>query len=502
MLAAQREAEEARSRFAETIECLPEGVALYDADDRLVACNGRFRTLLPGLADRTVPGVRFEDLLREAVAAGLIADAADAAGDAEAWIAARLAHHRAAERPFEMRLADGRWLRCDERPTADGGRVGVHTDITEAKRREADLAALAQRNTLLVAAVEASPNAVVITDATVAEPVILYVNPAFEALTGHAAAAVTGRPVHLLYGPDTDPAAAADLRAVKGDGGTVTAELLNYRKDGSAFRNRVRMAPVKDRQGRVVAHVSVLWDVTAERDREAEERQRQKLEALGQLAGGIAHEINNLLQPVVSLAGLNLRHPADPEVLRTDLSEILDCARQCREVVGAVLAFARRETTATAPLLLDEAVRAALSFVRRALPPSVTVEDAVAVTGAAALVGRTELTQVLTNLLTNAADAMDGRGTVTVALEAAGEPAAPAWRLSVRDRGCGMDAAEQQRVFEPFYTTKGPGKGTGLGLSMVHGIVRSWGGSITVESARGQGTTVAVMIPRVPAITA
>lgn len=367
---------------------------------------------------------------------------------------------------------------------------------------------LARRNSLLATAVEASSNAILVTDATADEPRVLYANRAFETLTGYTAEEIAGRSARILYGPETDERIVAMVRAAVDRDETVAAEAVNYRKDGTTFHNRARIAPVRDAEGRTVAHVAVLWDITDERRREAEERQRQRMEALGQLAGGIAHEINNLLQPIVTLADLNLKQAGQqggmrggmPDGVEEDFRDILDSARQCREVVGAVLAFARRESRAAEPLCLAEAVAAALALARNGLPPTIDIRSELRSGEATAPIGRTELTQLLMNLLTNAADAMDGAGTVTVVLELAEAEDGdgrhrPCFRLSVRDHGCGMGEAERLRIFEPFFTTKPPGKGTGMGLSVVHGIVRSWHGTIAVDSTPGRGTMFTITIP-------
>jgi len=271
-------------------------------------------------------------------------------------------------------------------------------------------------------------------------------------------------------------------------------EILSYRKDGSSFWNAIRIAPVHDADGSIIAFVSILRDVTEERLREAQERQHQKLEALGQLAGGIAHEINNLLQPILTLGNLNLKRADLPSSIHEDFTDILSSARQCRDVVHAVLAFARKESAPSEPVRLDTAVESTLTFAQGVLPPSIQVRGHINGGSAVAMVGRTELTQVLMNLLTNAMDAMEGTGLITVTLEN-GQKDDRSCRLTVCDQGCGMDEPLQQRIFEPFFTTKPQGKGTGLGLSVVHGIVRSWGGSIAVHSAKGQGTRVEIVIP-------
>jgi signal transduction histidine kinase len=249
--------------------------------------------------------------------------------------------------------------------------------------------------------------------------------------------------------------------------------------------------------------------VTEARQREAAERDREKLAALGQLAGGVAHEINNLLQPAITLPELvRDRLPQDATESRDDLDCVIEAARKIREIVRNILLYARKEEPRLAPLDLVAELRASIGFVRDLMPPSIVVCDMgfEAMRGCDVAANKTQLTQVLTNLLVNAAQAMKGTGTITVSTavtdpteEAAAELAIEAGRayvaVSVADTGCGMDQATQARVFEPFFTTKPVGQGTGLGLSVAYGILRSWHGAIAVRSAPGEGTTFTLYIP-------
>ena len=255
--------------------------------------------------------------------------------------------------------------------------------------------------------------------------------------------------------------------------------------------------------------VGIRVDVTEARARDAVEREREKLAALGHLAGGVAHEINNLLQPALVLPGLvrDRLQPGDEES-RADLECVLDGVRKVREIVRNILLFARREEPVLAKLDLIDELCAALSFVRGLMPPSVTVREKGLdpYRGCRVAVNKTQLIQVLTNLLVNAAQATRGTGTVTVSAERIEPSAAAADRMSiafgrpylsvaVADTGSGMDEATQARIFEPFFTTKPVGQGTGLGLSVVHGIMRSWNGAITVDSALGVGSTFTLYLP-------
>ena len=255
--------------------------------------------------------------------------------------------------------------------------------------------------------------------------------------------------------------------------------------------------------------VGILVDVTAARQREAIEREREKLTALGHLARGAAHEINNLLQPALVFPEIvRDRLPPDDIESRNDLDCVRDSVRKVSGIIRDVALFARNDEPLPMQLKMVEELRAALGFVRNLMRPAITLRevDLDRDPGCIVAANRTQLIQVLTNLFVNAAQATIGTATITVATgrfepsaEAADrlsiEPGRPYLTVSVTDTGSGMDEATQARIFEPFFTTKPIGQGTGLGLSAVHGILRSWHGAITVQSTPGVGSTFTLYLP-------
>ena len=235
-----------------------------------------------------------------------------------------------------------------------------------------------------------------------------------------------------------------------------------------------------------------------------------RLEAVGQLAGGVAHEANNQMTVVLGCAGFALRHPALPAPVRADVEQIRQAAERTARITAQLLAFGRRQHLQTEVVDLDAIVERLRAFLERALGDRSTLAIEPGSQGRRIQVDVGQLEQSLLNLTLNARDAMPEGGTltirtapVTVAPGAttpfSGEDVRPGpyVSLTVSDTGQGMTPATLQRAFEPFFTTKGPGKGTGLGLSMVYGLVKQSGGYIGAESEPSQGTRVEIYLPRV-----
>lgn len=244
----------------------------------------------------------------------------------------------------------------------------------------------------------------------------------------------------------------------------------------------------------------------AERQRKLEERlrHRQRLETIGTLAGGIAHEFNNILLPIVLFTESALADSPDHTSVHQDLQEVLASAYRATEVVDKILTFSRVEATTTLEVIdLEPVVRDALRLYGALIPPSVDLRTDLRGPYPLVKADATLMIQVVMNLCTNAYRALGGvQGLVTVGLycnqgpESNRSPSRGNFVvLSVTDTGCGMDAATAERIFEPFFTTSEVGAGTGLGLSVVHGIAESFGATISVDTAVGRGTTVSINFP-------
>ncbi|MGH7122839.1 MAG: ATP-binding protein, partial [Stellaceae bacterium] len=247
---------------------------------------------------------------------------------------------------------------------------------------------------------------------------------------------------------------------------------------------------------RVIVGTDITEIVEGERKRrdlESQLHHSQKLEALGTLAGGMAHDLNNTLVPILALSKSLVRRLPEGARERASLELVVQAAERARDLVGRVLTFSRKEQVQHQPVQLDQVVGQGVKLLRSLVPTTIDlVSDLVSVPPILGDPG--QCYQVLVNLISNAARAIGtGPGVIAVRLEH--DACTNGVVLAVQDSGCGMDEATQRRIFEPFYTTRKVGEGTGLGLSVVHGIVTGHGGSIEVKSAPGEGTTFLIRFP-------
>lgn len=406
-------------------------------------------------------------------------------------------------------LDGGRYfqIRLVPEPERDGGMtsiLGVGRDITERLQNEA----VRQRNEdRLQALAECANDWFWSSDA---QGRVVSLSERFEAVTGLDREQAVGQ--DLLAGLMDSPH----------DG--EQAVLIEALAERRAFRNLTALVRSADGRGRWIAlsgrpmttaagafdgYIGTATDVTAQVRARLAEQQRQRLEALGELAGGVAHELNNLLQPMVMLATMGQEDAPQGSRAEKALGRISQAAEQAGDIVHNVLTFSRPDEAPGQPVAAAKAVRTVLGFLRDILPQGISLNLTVAETVGDAHIGvaPTPLIQVMTNLLTNAADASTRQGLISITLDrvwldeqAAGPLSLLTGdyiRLTVTDQGCGMEPAILAKVFEPFFTTKEIGAGTGLGLSVAYGLVRKWGGTITAESELGQGSTFTVFVPAV-----
>ncbi len=336
---------------------------------------------------------------------------------------------------------------------------------------------------------------------------IVHANDALARMFGYTSPAAMLRQVAA---PGVEASAHRDsLLALAAEFTSSQRELELYRRDGTSFHGLVSTAVVQGADG-VIACDGTVADVTARKELENRLRHAQKLEAVGQLAGGVAHDFNNLLTAISGYAEAVRDELPEGTTTRRDVGEILAAADRAAALTRQLLAFGRRQVLATRVVDLVAVVEQIGDMLRRVIGERIRLVTRHAVPSATIHVDQGQLEQVLLNLVLNARDAMPDGGTVTIASCITDVDVAAAAAhvdldegrhvlLSVADDGAGMTEQVRARAFDPFFTTKEPGKGTGLGLSTVYGIVRQSGGAISIDSAVGRGTTVSIHLPHVAA---
>ncbi|MCA1987924.1 MAG: PAS domain S-box protein [Desulfarculus sp.] len=376
-------------------------------------------------------------------------------------------------------------------------------DMTGRKKAEAE-------REVLAAAIAQAAEGVVVSDPAGR---ILYANPAAQRLCDRDGQGLEGWNLALAPGPGGQP---------------WPEELWLALTQGRAWAGRHRvgepprelvlelgLSPVRDEGGAVSHFALMLRDVSQEDSLQAQLRQAQKMEAIGTLAGGIAHDFNNILASILGYSEIVLHdllpegHPAqDP------LREVIIAARRARDLTDRILTFSRKGGERRQPVDPAQVVREAMSLLRASLPATIGIRTSIDPAVGLVLADPTQLHQVALNLGTNAGQAMSpGGGVLSVDLSRVslgagtgnGHPALPPGDyalLVVSDTGPGIAPPVLERIFEPYFTTKGPGQGTGLGLAMVHGIVTGHGGAVEVDSRPQQGTSFRVWLPLAPEASA
>ncbi len=352
-------------------------------------------------------------------------------------------------------------------------------------------------------AINALSQGVVLTDARAPDQPLCFVSPSFERLVGYAHDEVVGHNCRFLQGPGTDPETVAELRRAVAAGRECTVELLNYRKDGTPFWNNVSVSPVLDDEGVVTHFVGVQTDVTERRELERQLLHAQKLEAIGTLAGGVAHDFNNMLLVIRGYSSLLARRLPEGEL--QDAAHRIDAAvERAAGFTRKLLAFSRQQALWSEATDVGALVSDTLRLLEHMLGSDVELVADLAEDLPVLVVDRSQVEQALLNLVTNARDAMPHGGTLTVRTEAVelgesyaamfeGASPGPHLLLQVSDTGVGMDEQAQNHAFDPFFTTKVDG--TGLGLSIVYGLAKQTGGHVRLHSEVGVGTTVKLYLP-------
>ena len=327
-------------------------------------------------------------------------------------------------------------------------------------------------------------------------------------MTGYRADEVLGRNCRLLQGRETEPDVVATVRSAIRDGRECSVELLNYRKDGTKFWNALFVTPVREEDQRLAYFVGVQADVTDRRALEQAFHQSQKMEAVGQLAGGVAHDFNNLLTIISGYSDIILSTTGTNDPVRESVKAISEAGARAASLTRQLLAFSRKTVLQPKVLDLNEVVHETEKMLRRLIGEDILLTAVLDPNISRVKADPGQLDQVLMNLSVNARDAMPRGGKLTLETRNVELDEQYAHRtpksgpgqyvmLAVTDTGSGMTPEVKAHIFEPFFTTKGVGKGTGLGLAVVHGIVKQSGGHVEVYSELGLGTTFKLYFPAV-----
>lgn len=361
---------------------------------------------------------------------------------------------------------------------------------------------------LLEAAVKAATHSVVITNAG---GIIEWVNPAFTEATGYTAAEAIGQHTRILKSGAHDEADYKDLWETISAGRVWRGHLKNRRKDGSLFEEEVIITPVKEDE-KIKHFIAVKQDLTEKVELEKRLLRSQRMEAIGLLAGGVAHDLNNVLSPIMMSVDM-FKYGLSPSETEELVATLTESCQRGADIVRQLLTFARGADGERVMVQVRHLVKDVAKIARETFSPKIEVLVDVSSKLWPVIGDATQIHQVLLNLAINARDAMKGRGRLTfsganVELKEPREfmglelQSGRSVCISIIDTGPGIPEDMIERIFEPFFTTKDRGKGTGLGLPTALGIVRSHHGMINMETRTGQGTTFSVYLPAVEHVAA
>ena len=398
----------------------------------------------------------------------------------------------------EMRMHNIRFV-----PERDGngkiiGVIAVGRDITEIKQVQESLRKLFH-------AVEQSPVSIMIANT---EAKIEYVNPQFTLVTGYTSEEALGRNPRFLKSGNLPPEFYTNMWDTISGGKIWHGEFHNRKKNGTFYFESASISPVFDDDGSITHYIAIKEDITTHKMLEQQLRQAQKMEAIGQLAGGVAHDFNNMLGVIIGYSELGLRKVDQSQAIYSDLTEIFKAANRSADLTRQLLTFARKQTVVPKVINLNETINGMLKMLQRLLTERITLHWKPGVNLWKIKMDPTQVDQVLANLCVNGRDAIDGIGEIVIGTSnqtlndaycALNPELLPGnyVLLTVSDNGAGMDEATRDRIFEPFFTTKETGKGTGLGLATIYGIIKQNDAYINVESKPGVGSTFNVYLPAV-----
>jgi PAS domain S-box-containing protein len=499
LAAARDKATEAQRRLVDAIESISEGFSLYDADDKLVIYNRRYRDMHgAGSIDVVNQGASFETILRNAATSGEIHDAE---GDVEAWVAGRLAQHRDPKGTNVQRRSDGRWIQINERKTDDGGTVATYTDITDLKQAEQAIQESEQRLRVIA---EAAPMAVAIV--TFDDGIIRYANQRFSEMFELVGSSALGLQAKTLY---ADPQHRERFIGALGEHGHVEGmEMLLKRAGGEEFWALIASQRVQF-EGRP-AMINGLVDISDRKRMEGELHKaiwasEQATRAKSDFVANMSHELRTPLNAIIGYSEMLFEdaQSAGRESETADLRKIQDAGKHLLGLIDNILDLSKIEAGKMTVYLETFELRPMIDSVAATVTPLAKKTGNALVVSCADEVGTihsdlTKVRQTLFNLLSNACK-FTRNGTITLTALRDTNEVGDWIEFQVRDTGIGMTSDQQAKVFEAFTqaddsTTRVYG-GTGLGLAITKSFCRLMGGDVTLTSEAGRVTTFVVRLP-------
>jgi PAS domain S-box-containing protein len=501
---AKERAEQAEALLRDAVDSISADFVIYDREDRFVMCNETyrqtFRRNFGGGSELLVPGARYVDIVRQIY--GRIEGNTDAAEDEEAWIAMRLARHREIRDSLEQQLDDGSWFLVTDRRMNNGGTAGLRIDITALKQAQM---ALRESEARLDRAQEIAG----IGSWELDIPGGKYIwSRQFYRLRGKPLDFIpTRESVAAGIHAEDLPAMSRWVAALQAGQEREPIEMRVAHPDGRERIFRAEGRAVIEPDGTIRRIMGTVQDITEQRLIERQLAQAQKMEAIGNLTGGMAHDFNNVLGIIIGnldLLGQSITGDREAAELCDDAR---DGALRCADLIRRLLAFARRQPLRPERTNVNELVEGLVKMLRRILGEDIELVTELDPDVWLTIADPAQLESALTNLATNARDAMPRGGRLVIGTSNAqlddmyveqqpGVTPGEYVLIEVSDTGTGIEPALIDRIYEPFFTTKEPGYGTGLGLSMVFGFVKQSEGHVAVYSEPGRGTTFRVYLPR------
>jgi len=454
------------------IDIIPDMCFVVSAERVVLAYNRRAREVLglPEAPDREIP---FYDLLTDDSPRPLLPVLRTMDGAPEAEVRFRAPDGRVVDALLAIRKIRG--------PEKEFLYV-IARDVSEAKKKELDLLRFSN-------VVHYTVNPIQITDA---RGRMIYVNPAFEKATGYSKEELIGANPNMISSHKYPREFWGRIWAKINAGDVWTGEVENRRKDGRPIYTQLLISPIIDTDGRVVGFLGSHRDITRQKQLEQQLMHSQKMESMGTLAAGIAHEVGNPLASISSIVQV-IQRTTGEDYTREKLALVESQVRRITKIIRDLVDFSRPSNYQLQPTDLVKVLQESVEIVKlgkkaKAVTFSVTVGDELPLLSLVP----DQISQVFINILLNAVDSTGGRpGKVDIEVDRDEESA----RIRVADNGCGITEENLTKVFEPFFTTKRVGEGTGMGLWVSYGIVKSFRGDITVQSRQGEGTCFTILLP-------